>query len=281
MNVLTDWYLLCNLWYKLIWLCFMWRCSCFGDKALCHKGWLRQQAAHTAGPPKREQSPESALVPEKGRSNDKDWVVSKRLTGWFCNSNISPLIHESCTKQMHRSDSGGMRLMIRKSNTRKMVRQILALQTVSSGLKRPECRMISPCSVSPSQNSAEQRGIKALRRSKSSLDLGDSDLIQKKNQLTIKDLYRLLYILRLRRGERGGPEQSRICQWGGRRVRASSSLSCWCPSAPGAGSSGVRRVAPRWSPGSPPSSSPLSGCWGAALYQFIGKERRTGYSFYL
>ena len=116
MIVLADWYLLCDLWYKLTWLCFMWRCSCFGDKALCHKGWLRQQAAHTAGPPKREQSQESALVPEKERSNDKDWVVSKRLTAWFCNSNISPLIHESSTKQMHRSDSSGIRLMIRKSN---------------------------------------------------------------------------------------------------------------------------------------------------------------------
>ena len=68
-----------------------------------------------------------------------------------------------------------------------MVGQILALQTVySAGLKSPECRMISPRSDSPSENSAEQRGIEALRGSKASLDLGDRDLIQK-NIYVLKD----------------------------------------------------------------------------------------------
>lgn len=46
--------------------------------------------------------------------------------------------------------------------------------------------MISPRSDSPSENSAEQRGIEALRGSKASLDLGDRDLIQK-NIYVLKD----------------------------------------------------------------------------------------------
>ena len=129
-------------------LSFMCRCSCFGNIALCHKGWqqhiqLDHQRESKVNKVHRfhwQCKEEEATWKMIGSYNRHDFAILTFLH-W---DTIPPAVcdwFESPT------------------NRRKMVRQILALQTVYSVLKSPECRMISPWSVSPSQNSAEQRGI--------------------------------------------------------------------------------------------------------------------------